>query len=143
METREFRQPFREVAEDHRGLLARLDRIEELEDAERIGSELVGLLAILELHFEREEAPDGVFVRVETQDPRLSGEIGSLREEHAAFLQRIIALVSDAGAVARGERGGTELRVGVRSLAAELRAHEAREDALLTDAHYHEEGGGD
>lgn len=140
---RRLPEPFQDVLEDHRGLLERLDVLEAETDPVRIQMETRALRPLLERHFDREERAGGMFDTIQVQDPRHEGEIRALREDHALLLRLVASLSERAGAVLRGQGAPGELLSEVRALTAHLRHHEAREDALLTDTHYHEEGGGD
>ncbi|MCA9754323.1 MAG: hemerythrin domain-containing protein [Candidatus Eisenbacteria bacterium] len=143
MEQRDSGAPFQDVMDDHRGLLERLAAIEAESEPERIHEEIRLLIPVLEMHFEREERPGGMFTRVETQDPRQSGEIRALRDEHVALIDTAVSLIERAALTSQQRLPSHDLVSDVHKFTTHLRRHEARENALLTDAHYHEEGGGD
>ena len=143
MEIPDSSEPSHEVMDDHRELLERLAEIEEETDPERIQTKIRALVPLLEMHFEREERPGGMFDKVRAQDPRQSGEIVSLRKDHLALVETALSLVERANETARGSLPADGFLSEVHEFIIHLRRHEAREDALLIDAHYHEEGGGD
>lgn len=134
---------FQDVLNDHRSLLDRLAVIETEVEVDRVCSELRDLVPILEMHFEREERPGGMFANVRAQDPRQSGEIESLCSDHVLLVESILLLLERAAEVASFRVPAHDFLVDVHQFTTHLRRHEARENALLTDAHYHEEGGGD
>ena len=135
--------PFQEIVAEHQGLLARLALIEAAARPEQVQEELRALVALLELHFEAEERPGGMFARVRAQDPRLGGEIDALRSEHVSIVAAALSLIERAAQVRQLRLPSHDFVSDVQQFTTQVRRHEAREDALLADAHYHEEGGGD
>jgi hypothetical protein len=143
MERPNFSEPSQEDTNDHRRLLDRLAVVEAETQPDRIQTEIRALVPLLEMHFEREERLGGMFEKVRAKDPRLTGEIDSLRDDHVALVEGALALVEAASEAARFRLQAHDFLSDVHNFITHLRRHEAREDALLTDAHYHEEGGGD
>jgi len=132
-----------QILDDHRRLGLVLHELENCEQAAEICSQAESLVPWLKRHFAEEEEPAGVFESIERHDPRHSHEIGILVGEHQAMLDQVDALANMARSVKDEPGLNPELSESVRAFILALRLHERKENRLLTDAFYHEEGGGD
>ncbi len=136
------RQPYQHVLEEHRELIAHLERIEQLVRAHRgeggaassaafLRDEIEGLTASLERHFAGDE--EGFLADLAAERPEYGRELEALGNEHGALMAAMTAIRDSARSMPEAELVH-EVRGRLRDLFARLREHERRETELVQEA---------
>ncbi len=128
------------IAEEHRELRQTLDRLEATPEPARLVSVLEDLGRQLEVHFAEEEGEEGLVKAIDTSNAQSVRCLERLFEEHKHFVVRIDDLAKRLRAL-RSEV--TAVHGELRHLCGELRAHEERENQLLTESVLTDVGTGD
>jgi len=131
----------REIAQEHRQVRVLVEELETTSDLDALLVHLVELRGLLELHFAREEAPDGLHRVVDGTAPRLATSVQALFDEHRQMLALLTGIAERARACLDGPIA--EVRRSVAELCRQLHEHEAAETELLAGALYEDIGGGD
>ncbi len=87
-------------------------------------------------HFESEE--EGLFRRLPIDHPELAPQVKKLKEEHAAILVLLQAIIEKAAGPGsnKANRLSHALAAQVERLVAKVRRHEAEENELMMAAHW-------
>jgi 2-methylisocitrate lyase-like PEP mutase family enzyme len=117
------------IEEDHAQLDRLSARVRGAKDAEAVAGGLEELTAALAGHFAREEAEDGLHGLVVRRAPQYRDAFREIAADH----QRILAALGIAVAKVRGGQASDPAGEAAR-LAAQLRQHEERENALCKAA---------
>jgi hypothetical protein len=131
----------REIAREHRQIRAVVAEIEATADLEVLLPRLGELRELLEVHFAREEAPDGLHQVVDGTAPRLATSVQALFAEHREMLALLAGISQRARACLEGPVA--DVRRSAAELCRRLHEHEAAETDLLAGAVYEDIGGGD
>jgi len=129
------------IAEEHAMLRRFLTELIDAADVRVLPEKLAQLQDILQVHFQREEAPDGFTHVVEKAAPRHIAKLETIVEEHRTLMAQVEALRWQAQSTLDGPVADILRRV--EAFARSLHEHEIRETDLLTDAMYTDLGGGD
>ncbi len=129
-----------EIEREHREISSLLRKLEESGDPLGLAPVLAELRPLLETHFAREEADDGLHDTIGETAPNLLPSVHELFEEHGEMRTAIHSLCERSNQLAQL---ADEVVEGTRLLIADLRAHEAREDDLFGHAVYDVIGAGD
>ena len=124
-----FESNRRIIMEDHRqlgDLLTQLQQAPHPSDTSRLLGDLRGLLS---RHFDREEAPEGLFEMIKTRAPHHRETVQELVREHATFLVDLDELTTP-----EGERANDAIPDRIIRFVTRLREHESRESKLLVDS---------
>ena len=120
------------IEQDHHSIKEILERLEATTDPCRLVPLLDELRASLVDHFAREEAPDGMHEIVANMSPNIVASLQNVLGEHEDILDRLDRLRRRAVECLEGPVAA--VRAGAAELSENLRAHEARETKLFTDA---------
>lgn len=131
----------REIAQEHRQIRSVVEVLETTGNLEALLPCLAELRTLLERHFAREEAPEGLHRVVDAAAPRLAASVQVLIEEHREFLEALDLISERARECLEGPIA--EVRRSVAELCRRLHEHEAAETDLLAGALYDDIGGGD
>lgn len=129
-----------EIEKEHEAIRHALDQIDRAREAASMRPLLEELCGLLETHFAREEAADGLHSAVGHRAPELLPGVHELFDEHREMTAEIERLVDQS---VRLSELGAQLMSGVRDLTERLHQHEERENQLFIDASYNVHGAGD
>ena len=124
-------QHARALDREHCRMKALLQLLGTATSAESLAPPLQELLALLRVHFAREEGDEGLHNIVQARAPRLGHAVTPLLREHEILVNQgaqLLAFCEQANKLT------TALRHDVARLIEQLRQHEQRETALLQDA---------
>jgi len=123
-----------EYFEDHRALQVILARVESTRDLDLLIPLLEELHRLLQMHFAREEAADGLQGIVAETAPHQLGHLQELMDQHDGFLTMLISLKQDIRSCLDGPTA--KVFSDVQTLCDRLQTHEESETKLLTKALY-------
>lgn len=128
------------TASSHRHLMSLIGTLSTESDPGRIGETARELRGLLIAHFKEEEDEGGLFDELRTMRPEFHWRLTSLRSQHRELLGLVDWIAEKAG-----ESGGDVPRLlkDRDELVRLLKAHEAVETRLMTDAFYVDIGVGD
>ena len=129
-----------EIEREHKAIAKTLRRMEETEDPMALRPFLEELRPLLETHFEREEAADGLHAAIGETAPNLLPQVDELFQEHREIASDLERLCGHSERIARL---ATEVREGTLELIQRLRDHEAQENDIFGHAVYDVHGAGD
>lgn len=124
-------QAARALDREHCRLKALLRLLGAATSADGLAPPLHELLALLRVHFSREEGADGLHDIVQARAPRLAHAVAPLLREHELLVNQAEQLLA---CCAQALHLTTALRHDVARLIEQLRQHELRETALLQDS---------
>lgn len=122
------REAHEELKEDHREILATLDRLENAQDASEVAALLHALMPRLKEHFAKEEHSGGLYERVGAKREDFTDQIRELVDDHFRIMSAI-----QASRPTGPEHQELTLRFA-RELVGWLRDHERREYELARQA---------
>jgi hypothetical protein len=123
----------------HKQIVRRLGDLESAGGTEGVVESVEQLLRILPKHFASdEEGPDGLFEELRAVCPSLDGQLKALRQEHREILEALEALRTRAREVGDDFRRIEWQRA---ACVGRIRAHERRENHLVMDTFFSDEGG--
>lgn len=130
-----------QILTEHCQIAALAGGLVEKRDLEQIAGGLNQLLPLLERHFAREEAQEGLHGGLRTQAPQVAAAIEHLQHDHRRLL-------TDAGELRSRVRGCLdgpvrEIHDRCLRLLRDLQQHEARENELFLDTVWTDLGTGD
>ncbi len=126
------------IVEDHRHLAGELRDLSETTNRAEIATIVNRLGTMLPAHFDREEAPEALRGAVSRSSPQLSGRLEAILGEHGALTELLTALKTSVDDGSVPDAAVVDL---ARRFLEQMRNHEARESALLTDALWGGRGG--
>lgn len=129
-----------EIEQEHDAISVLVRQLGKELETPAIESELKELAGLLDSHFSREEAPDGLHGSIGDRAVNLLPSIEKLSRQHkeiADNLQNLLERCSEHARMAR------DIRRGARDLVEQLRTHEAEENDVLGHAFYDVLGAGD
>jgi len=129
-----------EIAREHEAINTTLQKLDDTTDPQALRPLLEELGALLEGHFKREEAKDGLHASISRTAVNLLPDLKGLFKEHREMSRTLDRLLEKSD---RLSRLASELEDGTRELIQKLRDHEAHENQLFVDALYDVHGAGD
>lgn len=130
-----------EIHKEHECIRTLLRQIEETRDLCHLLAELRRLTPLLEVHFAREEAPDGLYPMVERDAPGNLLRLERLLAQHGEILSQVREIEVRLHEVLQGPVAECFHRAA--SLVGKLREHESKENELLIDTVSYDLGAGD
>lgn len=130
----------KEIEREHDAIEKLVRQLEREIETPAIETELRQLASLLDSHFGREEAPEGLHDSIGDRAVNLLPSIEKLSAQHADIAGELKKLLERC---ATHSRMADEIRQGARGLVEQLRQHEAEENDILGHAFYDVMGAGD
>jgi hypothetical protein len=123
-----FQQVYNELADEHRELMALVERIRAHRGVIGLGPLLEQLHTLLIRHFSHEQFPGGLYDRMGAHDARYHDELKILIEDHCTILSSVRGLLERTRIADEGDE--SSLPGDVAAVLLRLNEHERREHAL-------------
>jgi hypothetical protein len=123
-----FQQVYSELADEHRQLMALVERIRSHRALIGLGPLIEQLHTLLIRHFSHEQFPGGLYDRMGAHDARYHDELKILVEDHCTILSSVRGLLERTRIA--DERDESKLLGDVAVVLDRLNEHERREHAL-------------
>lgn len=126
--TSTFEQVYKELEQEHRELMALVERIGEFRNTIGLAPLLEELHTLLIRHFSREQFPGGLYECMGAYGSRHHDELKTLVQDHCLILSAVRGLLEQLRAAAR--RDEPALLSALADVLAHLHDHEHREHTL-------------
>jgi hypothetical protein len=123
-----FKQVYDELTQEHRDLMALVERVRELRSIIGLAPVLEELHTALIKHFSHEQFPGGMYECMGAYGPRYHDELKILVRDHCVILSAVRGLLERTRTADRQDEPA--LLVEVADVLAHLHEHERREHAL-------------